>query len=162
MIRSALLRLSLVSTLFGAFVPAQDTSVIRTPPPQRLDVPFRLFPTDNIWTQILLDSRDGRLWQVSYGAADKPDPNSKSIRCKLPINADPLVETKDASVGRFTLYPTYNMWTFVLLDQFDGRTWQCQFNPEDDKRFLELIPENKLVIPPGGDTSGVATDPHKK
>jgi hypothetical protein len=152
MVWRQLLQFGLLSALFGAYAPQQDPgSVFRTPPAQRLDVPFRLFPTDNVWTQILLDSRDGRIWQVNWGedAADSNSKSDKSVRCKIPINADSLIDAKSTSVGRFTLYPTYNMWTFILLDQFDGRTWQCQFSLDDQHRFCVPIVASELVLPPG-------------
>lgn len=31
-------------------------------------------------------------------------------------------------MGRFTLYPTQNVFTFILLDQIDGRMWQVQWS----------------------------------
>ena len=41
--------------------------------------------------------------------------------------------------GRFTLYPTQNIWTFILLDQIDGRILQVQWSIEQDKRFILRI-----------------------
>ena len=52
------------------------------------------------------------------------------------INDENLAENKKSIVGRFTLYATDNMWTFILLDQIDGDTWQVQWSLEEDKRFI--------------------------
>ena len=41
--------------------------------------------------------------------------------------------------GRFTLYPTDNIWTFILLDQVDGNTWQVQWSNEEEKRGIFQI-----------------------
>ena len=98
---------------------------LRTDPSQRLDVPFRVFRTENIWNQILLDTRTGQIWQLAYTI------DQDGLRARLPINSTPHAFGKDASVGRFTLYQTDNMWNFILLDQFDGRSWQCQFSTDE-------------------------------
>ena len=34
------------------------------------------------------------------------------------------------------LYPTQNMWTFILLDQTDGRTWQVQWSTDYESRGI--------------------------
>jgi len=112
---------------------------MKTAPQQRINAPFRLFQTENIWTYLLLDTQYGRVWQVAFGI------DSDSVRQKLCINGAPL--TADGKVGRFTLYPTDNLWTFLLLDQEDGRVWQCQFSTKSSReRFIlpipELTPEN--------------------
>jgi len=54
------------------------------------------------------------------------------------LNILPLVEEEEEVNDRFTLYPTENMWTFILLDQYSGKTWQVQWSIE---------PENRVVIP---------------
>jgi hypothetical protein len=94
----------------------------RTDPPQRVDVPFRIFRTENMWNQLLLDTRTGQVWQLAFTV------DSDGLRAKIPVSLTQRVSDKDATIGRFTLYPTDNMWTFLLLDQIDGRSWQCQFS----------------------------------
>jgi hypothetical protein len=78
---------------------------------------FKLFPTQNIWTQLKLDTRDGRIWQVSISTTDSPEDIPISVTSK----------TEQPYVGRFTLEPTKNLWNFILLDTSDGRTWQVQW-----------------------------------
>ena len=39
--------------------------------------------------------------------------------------------------GRFKLYPTDNMYNFIMVDVIDGRTWQVQWNIDKDKRIVE-------------------------
>lgn len=42
----------------------------------------------------------------------------------------------DAGKGRYELFPTTNMWTFLKLDTRTGKIWQVQFSVEgDDYRF---------------------------
>ncbi len=73
---------------------AADNIKFETDPPQRLDVRFRLFKTENMWNFLELDTQTGRLWQIQF-TVDKD-----SSRIKLPINSSPLAS--DAKNGRFT------------------------------------------------------------
>ena len=48
----------------------------------------------------------------------------------------------DGPVDRFTLYPTQNIWTFLLLDQTEGRTYQVQWSQKAEDRFvIQIHPE---------------------
>jgi len=93
-------------------------------------VAFRLFPTTNMWTFIKLDTRNGKMWQVQYSV--------KGNRFETYLNLKPLVTREEETNDRFTLYSTQNMWTFLLLDQLDGRVWQVQWSME---------PENRGIMP---------------
>ena len=64
-------------------------------------------------------------------------------RFKVPVNTtdysifdeDPgIVDNRYA--GRFELYPTENMYTFILLDTYNGNTWQVQWSMEESKRGI--------------------------
>ena len=94
-------------------------------------VPFRLFPTQNMWIFIKLDTRNGKLWQVQYSM-------KKDSRFETHLNLRSLVHKEKEVINRFTLYPTQNIYTFILLDQIDGKTWQVQWSIE---------PENRAIIP---------------
>jgi len=41
--------------------------------------------------------------------------------------------------GRFKLYPTGNIYNFIMVDVIDGRTWQVQWNIDDNKRLVYRI-----------------------
>lgn len=92
--------------------------------------PFKLYPTDNMWTFIKLDTRNGKMWQVQFSV------KGDDYRFEMPLNTTPL--TTDSTNGRFELYPTQNMFNFILLDRIEGATWQVQWSTE---------PENQAVIP---------------
>jgi len=96
------------------------------------NVAYRLFPTTNMWNFIKLDTRDGRMWQVQYSTGDD--------KMEVPLSLTPRVSKEEAKNGRFFLYPTQNMWTFILLDQIDGRVWQVQWSTKSNERFV--IPIN--------------------
>lgn len=44
--------------------------------------------------------------------------------------------SNDSKDGRFELFPTTNIYTFLLLDKIDGRTWQVQWSTEKENRLL--------------------------
>lgn len=94
-------------------------------------VHYRLFPTQNMWTFIKLNTRNGQMWQVQY--------SMESVgRMVTYLNNLPLITEDKEENDRFTLYPTQNVYTFILLDQIDGKTWQVQWS-------LDL--ESRVVIP---------------
>ena len=93
---------------------------------------FRLFPTTNIWTFIKLDTRNGLMWQVQFSL------NSED-RMITSLNLDPLVSLDKEIKDRFTLYPTQNMYNFILLDQMSGKTWQVQWSIDYINRHITPI-----------------------
>lgn len=99
-----------------------------TDPPQRVDVRFRLFKTHNMWTFLELDTQTGRIWQIQF-SVDKD-----AGQVKIPINDKSL--SSNSKNGRYTMYPTDNIWTFLLVDQDVGQLWQVQFSLEDGNRFF--------------------------
>lgn len=105
----------------------QDDSVPE--PTQRVDAPFRLFRTQNIHTFLKLDTRTGQVWQVQWST----DGNSGI----WPINLRMLSTNK--TPGRFSLFPTDNIFNFLLLDQEDGRQWQVQWSLNDKERLIVPI-----------------------
>ena len=59
-----------------------------------------------------------------------------NYRGEVELNEKALVVGDAAENGRFTLYPTKNMYNFVLLDQIDGKMWQVQWSMEEDGRII--------------------------
>lgn len=95
---------------------------------------YQLFPTQNYWTFLKLDTRNGKLWQVHY-TISKDDFQGEVI-----LNSYSLVwDGEEETIGRFTLYPTNNIYNFILLDQINGKTYQVQWNSEQEKRFVSRI-----------------------
>jgi hypothetical protein len=101
----------------------------------QVEVPiYKLFPTENYWTFIKLDTRNGKMWQVDFSVS------KDSYEGQLPLNLTSLLWPENEEVnGRFTLYPTKNMYNFLLLDQINGRTYQVHWNSDKDKRFVRRI-----------------------
>lgn len=91
---------------------------------------YQLYPTQNMYTFLKLNTRNGRIWQIQYSLEDN--------RFESFLNIIPLVSEEDESNGRFELYPTENIYTFILLDHISGDTYQVQWSQEYS---------NRLVIP---------------
>lgn len=91
-------------------------------------VAYRLFATKNIYTFIKLDTRNGKMWQVQWSLGEDAH--------QIPLSLNSLVSNEEEKNGRFFLYPTTNIFNFILLDQMDGRVWQVQWNSESKNRFI--------------------------
>ena len=102
-----------------------------TPAKQEIkeNVRYKMFPTDNIWTFLKLDTRSGKIWQVQYSI-------NNNYRGEIELSNKALIAGDKAENGRFTLYPTKNMFNFILLDQIDGKMWQVQWSTEEENRVL--------------------------
>lgn len=92
---------------------------------------YKLYPTENIYTFLQLDTRTGKIDQVQW-SLDREKEGSVSI------NKDDL-SGFDYGSGRFELYPTKNMYQFILLDKTMGRKWHVQWGMEDDKRWIRRM-----------------------
>ena len=93
---------------------------------------YRLFPTQNMWTFIKLNTRNGQMWQVQWGT----ESNYRFVNTLSDISRVNKDEEKN---GRFFLYPTTNIYNFILLDQIDGRTWQVQWSTKAKDRLVDPI-----------------------
>jgi len=94
----------------------ESTPIDNTQKKQKIEtVVFRLFPTHNMWTFLKLNTRNGKLWQVQFYVGE-------NNRFETYLSLIPLVDAENEVNGRFTLYSTQNVNTFILLDQLDGRT----------------------------------------
>jgi len=92
-------------------------------------LPFRLYPTQNMWNFIKLDTRNGKIWQVQYGLKSE-------ARFEIVLNGITLTSSDKEENNRFALYPTQNFYSFILIDQLDGRTWQVQWSTEPENRGI--------------------------
>ena len=106
-------------------------------PSQNTNVRYRLFPTQNMYTFLKLDTMTGKIWQVQFSTQGDAY-RFQSVLSAMDIS-DVLKQEKQ--IGRFTLYPTQNMYTFILLDQIDGYTYQVQWNGDRENRFVIPIPD---------------------
>ena len=71
-----------------------------------------------------------------------------------PINIFSLAypETTSNWTNRFQMFATQNMWTFILLDSYNGRLWQVQYSAQDlDNLFCIPMYQYYLINDRTGD-----------
>ena len=93
---------------------------------------FQLFETRNMWTFILLDTFDGRLWQVQYSV------EGTEYMMYVPINDVPLI----TSIGRsvFTIQPMTSMYQYYLINEDNGDMWKFQWTTQGEEyRWIEKL-----------------------
>ena len=108
-----------------------DSNTKNTQPSPDANVNFRLFQTNNRWTFLKLDTRNGVITHVQFSV----DNNSMEYS----LNPTPLVSELEQKPGRFFLYPTENSYNFILLDQISGKCWQVQWNINKEERGIWRI-----------------------
>ncbi len=96
---------------------------------------YQLFPTKNFQTFIKLDTRNGKMWQVHFNVEDNKN------KGELILNSLSLVDKEEYINGRFTLYPTENMYNFLLLDQISGIVVQVQWSLDAKNRGIVSVIE---------------------
>ena len=79
-------------------------------------------------------------WEEEYNS--KPDSivSAEEKEYWKPMSVEERIDSgywELAQNGRFKLYPTKNSYNFILVDVIDGRTWQVQWNIDEDKRIVE-------------------------
>lgn len=94
---------------------------------------YTLYPTQNMWTFLKLDTATGQIRHVQYGMELKE--RFEYELSELDITS--LIGKKHIK-GRYKLYPTQNRWTFILLDTLDGNTFQVQWG--EDCGIVPILP----------------------
>lgn len=93
---------------------------------------YKLYQTENIYTFLELDTKTGRINQVQWSLEDK---NEGSVV----INREDYSFGVGYGSGSFELYPTKNMYQFILLDKTDGRKWHVQWGMKSSERWIRRI-----------------------
>jgi len=126
---------------------------------------YVIYPTENIYTSLLLDTQTGRIWQVQIGLGDSSDP-MKSVLSDTYFSYDeeeskrdyetalqdwkdnpeenykPNVEFYKESVGKigqYKLYATDNIYNFLMVNTDTGATYQVQWSIDKENRFIKYI-----------------------
>lgn len=90
---------------------------------------YKLYQTENIYTLLQLDTKTGIIYQVQWNL----DFNKEFCE---PINDQDLTYGYGNGSGTFELYPTKNMYQFILLDKTNGRMWHVQWGMEKSKQWI--------------------------
>ena len=93
---------------------------------------YKLYQTENIYTLLQLDTKTGMIEQVQWSLDSE---NEGSVT----INNDDLNYGFGHGSGRFELYPTKNMYQFILLDKTSGRKWHVQWGMKTKERWIRRI-----------------------
>ena len=93
---------------------------------------YKLYQTDNIYTFLQLDTKTGMIEQFQW-SLDSDNEGSVSI------NIEDLTYELGCGSGSFELYPTKNMYQYLLLDKTTGRKWHVQWGMESSKRWIRRI-----------------------
>lgn len=97
---------------------------------ERVHPRYKIYKTDNTYILLKLDTATGRVWMVQYGMGkDTP-------RMEVAIDDTSLLwGFENITNGRYELYPTNNMYNFILIDTQIGTTYQVQWHTDADRRF---------------------------
>ena len=83
---------------------------------------YKMYKTRNYHNQLRLNTMTGEVQQI------QDDGQSWEI-----CSAREILGDKE---GRFRLYETQNMWTFIMLDTYTGKNWQVQFSVKGEDYML--------------------------
>ncbi|MDA6070758.1 hypothetical protein NJT12_14145 [Flavobacterium sp. AC] len=119
---------SLIISLTAMTVFAQNQTTTTPIVSPDNDIVYRLFSTYNIGTFIKLNTKNGQMWQVQWDAGKG--------KFESPLFLTPRVSAEEEKNGRFFLYPTTNIYNFILIDQLDGRMWQVQWSSKIKDRIV--------------------------
>lgn len=94
---------------------------------------YKMYQTENIHILLKLDTATGKVWMVQYSLSD-----TDSMVLKID-DTSLLYSFESEEAGRFELYPTKNMYNFILIDTKYGYTHQVQWHTSSEKRFRVRI-----------------------
>ena len=92
---------------------------------------FKMYETENINILLKLDTATGEVWMVQRRVSYTPG-------AVIPISSG-LIFMPEGDSGRYELYPTGNMYTFIMIDTLLGLTYQVQWSTESEYRFIERL-----------------------
>lgn len=93
---------------------------------------YKLYQTENMYNLLELDTKTGKVKQVQWALkADEED--------TFPINTEDLSSPYRYGPGTFELYPTKNLYQFILLDKTNGRKWHIQWGLDENHRWIRRI-----------------------
>lgn len=104
-------KLIIIFTLFLSFIGNAQT--------------YKFYQTDNINNQLRLNTKTGEVYQIQN--------DGKIFVVHSPTNHDIEI------ANRYALYKTKNMWTYILLDKFSGKLWQCQYSIDGIEHILSVV-----------------------
>jgi hypothetical protein len=86
---------------------------------------YKLYQTDNIHNQLRLNTKTGEVYQM------QDDGQTFLVH--------PATTPNNEKTNRYELFKTRNMWTYILLDTFSGKLWQCQYSTKGTEYILSVV-----------------------
>lgn len=93
---------------------------------------YKIYPTENIYVLLRLDTATGRV-DIMQWSLDKEKEFINDI------NSEDLSLSYTLKNGTFELYPTKNMYQFILMDKTNGRCWHLQWGVKISERWIRRM-----------------------
>jgi len=95
---------------------------------------YDIYMTQNIYNFLVLNTQTGFVAQCQWGK------NSLCLEVEPSEQAKKNIQAGVKSPNRFKLYPTQNMWTFIMLDTLYGAIYHVQFSLEGKEyRYIQQM-----------------------
>ena len=109
-------------------------SIIPSKLPEAPQGVYEIYMTQNVYNFLVLNSQTGNVFQCQWGE------NSMCLEILPSEKAKKNIQAGVRSLNRFKLYPTQNMWTYIMLDTVYGAVYHVQFTTKGDEyRFIQTI-----------------------
>jgi hypothetical protein len=92
---------------------------------------YKLYPTENIYTFLQLDTQTGAIEQVQWSLD-----SNKEFSITISTGEKNFY---DCGPGSYELYPTKNLYQFILLDKVRGYKWHVQWGMKATERWVRRI-----------------------
>ena len=82
---------------------------------------------------------DFKYWEETYNSKADSIVSVEDKTYWKPLTFEERISSKYDDIaqnGRFKLYPTGNMYNFIMVDVIDGRNWQVQWSNTEDQRLV--------------------------
>lgn len=93
---------------------------------------YKIYQTDNIYILLKLDTSTGIIKMIQWSL-------DKTKEFETFLNSDDLSGGLLRKKGRFELYPTKNMYQFILIDTVLGSTWHVQWGTKLSELWIRPI-----------------------
>ena len=92
---------------------------------------WKLYPTQNIYNSLLLDTVTGAIKIVQWSLEDHEFTYS--------LCDEQIRSYEKRIIGRYELYPTQNHYQFIMVDTISGLAYHVQWGFEQNKRWIRRI-----------------------
>lgn len=91
---------------------------------------YKLYTTENTYIMLKLDTMTGKIDLVQWSLESEKE---------FTVSLNSVDLSRNTGCGTFELYPTKNMFQFILLNKVDGRLWHVQWGFEKGNQWIKQI-----------------------